>query len=58
MPAFTYDSETTFDAGVLRYKRQLRMKEFDVPVSGLAELNKAFSAILADERSSAVFKAK
>jgi len=58
VPAFTYDSETTFDAGVLRYKRKLRMKELDVPVSGLAELNKAFSAILADERSSAVFKAK
>ncbi len=58
VPAFTYDSETTFDAGVLRYKRQLRMKEFDVPLSGLAELNKAFSAILADERSSAVFKNK
>lgn len=58
IPAFTYDSETTFDAGVLRYRRQLRMKELDVPVSGLAELNKAFSAILADERSSAVFKAK
>jgi hypothetical protein len=58
IPAFTYDSETTFDAGVLRYKRQYRVKEFDVPVSGLPELNKAFSAILADERSSAVFKAK
>ena len=58
VPAFTYDSETTFDAGVLRYKRKLRMKELDVPLSGLAELNKAFSAILADERSSAVFKAK
>jgi hypothetical protein len=58
IPAFTYDSETTFDAGVLRYKRQYRVKEFDVPVSGLPELNRAFSAILADERSSAVFKAK
>ena len=58
VPAFTYDSETSFDAGVLRYKRQLRMKELDVPLSGLAELNKAFSAILADERASAVFKGK
>lgn len=58
IPALTYDSETTFDAGVLRYKRQYRVKEFDVPVVGLAELNKAFSAILADERASAVFKGK
>jgi Domain of Unknown Function with PDB structure (DUF3857)/Transglutaminase-like superfamily len=57
VPAFTYDSETTFEGGVLRYKRRMRMKEFDVPLSGLAELNRAFSAILADERSSAVFKA-
>jgi hypothetical protein len=56
IPAFSYDSKTTFAEGVLRYKRQLRMKEFDVPLSGLAELNKAFSAILADERSSAVFR--
>ncbi len=58
IPALTYDSETTFDAGVLRYKRQYRVKEFDVPLAGLTELNKAFSAILADERSSAVFKSK
>src|SRR5262249_14857371 len=27
IPALTYDSETTFDAGVLRYKRQYRVKE-------------------------------
>jgi hypothetical protein len=58
IPALTYDSETAFDAGVLRYKRQYRVKEFDVPLAGLPELNKAFSAILADERSSAVFKSK
>jgi hypothetical protein len=57
-PTLTYDSETTFDAGVLRYKRQYRVRQLDVPFAGLAELNKAFSAILADERSSAVFKAK
>lgn len=34
------------------------MKDLDVPLSGLAELNKAFSAILADERASAVFKGR
>ena len=57
-PTLTYDSETTFDAGMLRYKRRYRVKQLDVPIAGLAELNKAFSAILADERSSAVFKSK
>ena len=54
----SYESETSFDKGVLHYKRQYRMKQYDVPVGRLAELNKAFAAILADERSSAVFKAK
>jgi uncharacterized protein DUF3857/transglutaminase superfamily protein len=58
VPSFTYDSETTFSAGVLRYKRRMRMKDLDVPLSGLPEMNKAFAAILADERSSAVFKSK
>lgn len=53
--AIAYDSVTTFDAGVLHYRRQYRMKECDVPVGRLAELDKAFAAILADERSSAVF---
>jgi hypothetical protein len=57
-PAFTYASETKFDGGLLRYKRQYRVQAYDVPLAGLAELNKSFAAILADERSSAVFKAK
>jgi hypothetical protein len=57
-PAFTYASETRFDGGVLRYKRRYRVQAYDVPLAGLPELNKAFVAILADERSSAVFKTK
>ena len=60
-PSFTPDElpqNTKIDKGVLHYKRQYRMKQYDVPVGRLAELNTAFAAILADERSSAVFKAK
>jgi hypothetical protein len=55
-PALSYTSETKFEASTLRYKRQLRVQTFGVPLSGLAELNKAFAQIGADERSSAVFK--
>jgi hypothetical protein len=32
------------------------VQTFGVPLAGLAELNKAFAQISADERSSAVFK--
>jgi len=54
--AVTYSSESKFDQDVLRYKRQYKVQTFGVPLAGLAELNKAFSQISADERSSAVFK--
>lgn len=55
-PAIAYASEAKFDGRVLRYRRQYRVQAFSVPVEGLTELNKAFVQILADERSSAVFK--
>jgi hypothetical protein len=32
------------------------MQKVDVPLAELPELNKAFASILADERSSAVFR--
>jgi hypothetical protein len=54
--AVSYDSESKFEHDVLRYKRQYKVQTFGVPLAGLAELNKAFSQISADERSSAVFK--
>lgn len=56
IPAVAYTSEAKFEGKVLRYQRQYRMQTFSVPLDGLAELNKAFAQILADERSSAVFK--
>src|SRR5207253_11514340 len=55
-PALSYTSESKLDAGTLRYHRQLRMEGFRVPVAGLAELNKALTAISADERNKAVLK--
>jgi hypothetical protein len=54
--AVSYSSESKFEHDVLRYKRQYKVQTFGVPFAGLAELNKAFSQISADERSSAVFK--
>jgi hypothetical protein len=54
--AVSYTSESKFEHDVLRYKRRYKVQTFGVPLAGLAELNKAFSQISADERSSAVFK--
>jgi len=54
--AVSYSSESKFEHDVLRYKRQYKVQTFGVPLAGLVELNKAFSQISADERSSAVFK--
>jgi hypothetical protein len=58
IPSMTYASETKSDHGVLRYHRELRVQAFSVPLAGLAELNKAFAEIQADERSAAVLKEK
>jgi Domain of Unknown Function with PDB structure (DUF3857)/Transglutaminase-like superfamily len=55
-PALSYTSETKFEESKLHYRRQFRVQAFDVPLNKLAELNKAFAQIGADERSSAVFK--
>ena len=54
--AVSYNSESKFEHDVLHYTRQYKVQTFGVPLAGLAELNKAFSQISADERSSAVFK--
>jgi transglutaminase-like putative cysteine protease len=55
-PAVQYSSQIEFKDGVLRYKRKYALQTYFVPREGLADLNKAFSKILADERASAVFK--
>ncbi|HEX7151922.1 MAG TPA: DUF3857 and transglutaminase domain-containing protein [Thermoanaerobaculia bacterium] len=55
-PVLSYTSESKFEGQTLRYRREYRVNRFAVPLEGIAELNKAYSAILADERSAAVFK--
>jgi hypothetical protein len=51
-----YTSASTFADGVLRYSRRYSQSAYILPAEAVAELNKASSAILADERASAVFK--
>ena len=53
---FRYASETKAEKNVLHYRRQYRVERFSVPRAELAEVNRVFTAIMADERSSAVLK--
>lgn len=55
-PALTYTSASKFDEGVLRYRRTYELHQYVIARDKLGDLNKAFGEILADERSSAVFK--
>ncbi|HYH10198.1 MAG TPA: DUF3857 domain-containing protein [Thermoanaerobaculia bacterium] len=56
LPALQYTSASTFEDGLLRYRRKYALKTFFVPHDALPELNRAWTKILADERASAVFK--
>jgi hypothetical protein len=56
VPALSYTSESKFEGQTLRYHREYRVNRFAVPLENIAELNKAYAAIMADERSAAVFK--
>lgn len=51
-----YASSSTFEQGVLRYRRRYALHSFSVPKDGLAEVNGVWTKILSDERASAVFK--
>jgi len=53
---FRYGSETNVEKNVLHYRREYRVERFSVPRAELAEVNRVFTAIMADERSSAVLK--
>lgn len=57
-PAVTYTSAAKLDGSTLRYRREYKVSKFTVPLDGIPELNKVFTRILADERSSAVLKAR
>jgi hypothetical protein len=54
----TYSSRSTFDNGVLHYRREMTTRTFTVPVASLSELNHAFAKISSEERSTAVFVGK
>ncbi|HET7434221.1 MAG TPA: DUF3857 and transglutaminase domain-containing protein [Thermoanaerobaculia bacterium] len=56
-PVVSYTSQSTFEKNALHYRREYKVQNFDVPLAGLADLNKAFSQVLADERTSAVLRA-
>lgn len=56
VPALQYTSASTFENGILRYRRRFAVKTFFVPRESLPELNKAWAQILGDERASAVFR--
>jgi hypothetical protein len=55
-PAVTYTSAAKLDGTTLHYRREYKVSKFMVPLEGIPELNKVFTRILADERSSAVLK--
>jgi Domain of Unknown Function with PDB structure (DUF3857) len=55
-PHVKYASASTFENGVLRYKRRYSLHSFSIPRESFSELNGAWKQILGDERASAVFK--
>jgi len=57
-PVGSYSSTTTATGNTLSYKRQYVIKQVHVPVKDLDQLNRFFSGIIADEKSSAVLAMK
>jgi hypothetical protein len=55
---FRYDSKASYADGKLTYQREYRVNGLSVAREALPELNKAFSAIVRDERSSAIVAQK
>jgi hypothetical protein len=55
-PDVQYASSSSFENGVLRYKRRYAMLAHVIDREALPALNEAFAKIGADERASAVFK--
>jgi hypothetical protein len=51
-----YQSKTEFTDGKLRYQREYRVSELQLPMERVGDLRKLFSVINADERASAVLK--
>jgi hypothetical protein len=55
-PHVQYTSASSFENGVLRYRRRYTINVQEVPAGEVGALNAAFAKIAADERASAVFK--
>jgi hypothetical protein len=55
-PLVQYTAASTFENGVLHYRRSYALHSFAIPKEKLPELNGAWKQILSDERASAVFK--
>ncbi|MDQ3283128.1 MAG: DUF3857 and transglutaminase domain-containing protein [Acidobacteriota bacterium] len=55
-PHVEYSSVSTFADGVLHYRRRYSQKAYVIATDAVKELNRAWSAILADERANAVFR--
>ena len=55
-PYVDYSSASSFENGVLKYRRRYTMKVLTVPPAEVGALNQAFAKVMADERASAVFK--
>jgi transglutaminase-like putative cysteine protease len=55
-PHVDYTSASSFENGVLKYRRRYVMKALTVPPAEVGALNQAFAKVVADERASAVFK--
>ena len=51
-----YHSKAVFSDHVLRYTRTYEIKELSIPIEKLEQLHRFFDSIVADERSTAVFK--
>jgi hypothetical protein len=51
-----YHSKVEFNGQVLRYTRTYEIKELSVPIDKLDQVHRFFNSIVADERSTAVFK--
>ena len=55
-PGATYQATSKFEANTLRYRREYKVDRFTISRAELPELNRLFTEIRADERSSAVFR--
>jgi hypothetical protein len=54
--ALRYESQTSFEGQVLKYKRTYKVADTQFALEKIPELKKFYSGVMADERSSAVLK--